>query len=114
VDSPGKVEKIGDDWLYGWGSGLAMPLWFLAIAAVLTVVATFGGGSTRMASTLLAVVGAASIAYTLVDQPAVDRLHTSNVDRGEAGVVFATLILAGLLVLLGILTAATTPRLHRR
>jgi hypothetical protein len=113
LDTPGRVARIGEDWLYGWGTGLAMPLWFLAAAAVLTVVASFGGNATRFSSFLLLLVGGASVAYTLSNQLTSDRLGQRDVDRGETAIIAATLLLAGLMVLIGFLTVITTPKVHR-
>ena len=114
VDEPGAVSRIGDDWLRGWGTGLAMPLWVLAVAAVLTVLVSFGGAATKWAALLLMLVGAASIAFTLSNQLTYDRLEATGTDRAETAVIAATLVLAGLLVLIGLLTVITTPRTTRR
>jgi hypothetical protein len=114
LDQPGTVSQIGNDWLRGWGSGLAMPLWVLAIAAVLTVVVSFDGSATRLSSVLLMVLGALSIAFTLANQPTYDRLKATATDRGETAVVIASLVLAGMMVLIGLITVITTPRTPRR
>ena len=113
VDKPGVSGRIGDDWLHGWGTGLAMPLWFLAIVAVLTVLASFGGNATKLSSALLMLSGAASVAFTLSNKLAFDRLKATGTDRTEAAIVIATLMLASLMVLIGFLTVITTPKQHR-
>jgi hypothetical protein len=113
VDEPGKVGRIGDDWLHGWGTGLAMPLWFLAIVAVLTVLASFGGKATKLSSALLILAGSTSVAFTLSNKVAFDRLTATSADRTEGAIVIATLLLASLMVLIGLLTVITTPKQHR-
>jgi hypothetical protein len=113
VDQPGARGRIGDDWLHGWGTGLAMPLWFIAIVAVLTVLVSFGGNATRFSAALLMLAGAASVAFTLSNKPAFDRLKATGADRTEAAIVIATLMLASLMVLIGFLTVITTPKQHR-
>jgi lysylphosphatidylglycerol synthetase-like protein (DUF2156 family) len=113
VDSSGASGQIGDDWLHGWGTGLAMPLWFVSIVAILTVVATFGGNATKFSAALLVVAGAISVAFTLSNQPSFDRIKAAGADHGEAAIVFASLLLASLLVLVGFLTVITTPKQHR-
>lgn len=114
VDRPGTVPRIGDDWLHGWGTGLAMPLGVLAAAAVLTVLASFGGGLGRLTAFLLMLLGAASLAFTLANQPTYDRLQAPTSNRAETALIVATLVLAALLVLVGLLTVITTPRTRRR
>jgi hypothetical protein len=113
LDAPGKVGRIGDDWLYGWGTGLAMPLWFLAVVAILTVVVSFGGNPTKLGSVLLLLAGAASLAFTLSNQLTHDRLDATSADRVETAIIGATLLLAGLMVLVALLTVITTPKQHR-
>jgi hypothetical protein len=113
VDQPGASGRIGDDWLHGWGTGLAMPLWFISIVAVLTVVASFGGNATRWSAALLMVAGALSIAFTLSNKLTFDRLKATGADRTEAAIVICTLMLAALMVLIGFLTVITTPKQHR-
>jgi hypothetical protein len=114
ADQPGRTGRIGDDWLHGWGTGLAMPLWFISVVAVLTVVASFGGRATKVSAFLLMLVGAASVAFTLSNKPSYDRLQATGADHGEAAIVIATLLLASLMVLIGFLTVITTPKQYRR
>lgn len=114
VDKPGLVRNIGDDWISGWGTGLAMPLWILAVAAVLTVIVTFGGTATRVGAMLLMIIGGLSIVFTLTNQLTHDRLTATTTDQAERAVIGASLLLAGLLVLVGLLTVITTPRTRRR
>ena len=113
VDQPGASGRIGDDWLHGWGTGLAMPLWFISVVAVLTVVASFGGNATRWSAALLMVAGALSIAFTLSNKLTFDRLKATGADRTEAAIVICTLMLAALMVLIGFLTVITTPKQYR-
>jgi hypothetical protein len=113
VDKPGASGRIGDDWLHGWGTGLAMPLWFISIVAVLTVLASFGGNATKVSAFFLMLAGAVSVAFTLSNQPSYDRLKAAGADRTEAAIVFATLLLAALMVLIGFLTVITTPKQYR-
>ncbi len=114
LDTPGKVDRIGDDWLYGWGTGLSVPLWFLAAVAILTVVVSFGGGATKFGAVLVMLAGAASLAFSLSNKLTLDRLDATAADRTETAIIAATLFLAGMLVLVGLLTVITTPRQHRR
>jgi hypothetical protein len=114
VDQPGSVGRIGDDWLHGWGTALALPLGVLAAAAVLTVVVSFGGTATKVGGLLMAVLGAGSLAFTLSNQLTYDRLQAAEGDRTETAIIAATLVLAGLLVLIGFLTFITTPATRRR
>lgn len=113
VDQAGVSGRIGDDWLHGWGTGLAMPLWFIAIVAVLTVLASFGGNATKFSAAILMLAGAASVAFTLSNKLAFDRLKATGADRTEAAIVIATLMLASLMVLVGFLTVITTPKQSR-
>ena len=113
VDEPGRSGRIGDDWLYGWGTGLAVPMWFLAGVAVLTVAVSFGGRATKYGGVAMMLVGAASLTFTLSNQLTYDRLDATDVDRGETAIIGASLLLAGLLILIGLLTVITTPRHHR-
>jgi hypothetical protein len=113
VDQPGARGRIGDDWLHGWGTGLAMPLWFLSIVAVLTVLASFGGNATRFSAAGLMVAGAMSVAFTLSNKASFDRLKAAGTDHAEAAIVMASLLLAALMVLIGFLTVITTPKQYR-
>lgn len=114
LDEPGVTAKIGDDWLHGWGTGLAMPLGVLAAAAILTVLVSFGGGWGRLGAFLMMVVGGLSIGFTLTNQVTYDRLDAVKADRVETGLIVASLGLAGLLVVIGLVTVITTPRARRR
>ena len=114
LDQPGRVAQIGNDWLYGWGTGLAMPLWVLAGAAVLAVAVTFGGEAGRLAAALTMVLGGLSLAYSLTNQLTYDRFEATGTERGETALIFASLLLAALLVLIGLITVITTPRARRR
>jgi hypothetical protein len=113
VDQPGASGRIGDDWLHGWGTGLAMPLWFISIVAVLTVVVSFGGNATKFSAVLMMLAGALSIAFTLSNKLTFDRLRATGADRTEAAIVISTLMLAALMVLIGFLTVITTPKQYR-
>jgi phosphatidylserine synthase len=114
LDEPGAKDHVGDDWLHGWGTGLAMPFAVVAVVAVLTVIATFGGGTSRFSALLLVVVGGLALAYTLTNDLSLDRLRNTELEQGELAVVAGTLVLSGLLVLIGFLTVITTPTTHRR
>lgn len=113
LDAPGAVGRIGDDWLHGWGTGLAMPLGVLAAATVLTVVVSFGGTATKVGGFLMAALGAASLGFSLTNQLTFDRLRATGGDSTETAIIAATLVLAGLLVLIGFLTVITTPATRR-
>ncbi len=114
VDQAGTEGRIDDDWLHGWGTGLAMPLWVLAVAAVLTVLVSFGGGVGKVAAFLMMIVGGLSVAFTLSNQLTYDRLQATEVDRTETAIIIASLGLAVLIVLFGFLTVITTPSTSRR
>ena len=114
LDEPGATGRIGDDWLHGWGTGLAMPLGVLAAAAIVTVLVSFGGGWGRFAALLMMVLGGLSIAFTLTNQVTYDRLDATKTDRLETGLIAGSLGLAGLLVVIGFITVITTPRTRRR
>ena len=110
LDEPGRAGDIGHDWLLGWGSGLAAPMWAVAAMALATALSTFGGGGGRLGALLVALIAGGSIAYTFANRPATQRLRELGGDRVEAWLLVATLVLAGLLVLLGLVAWATTPR----
>ncbi len=110
VDTAGDASRIVDDWVYGWGTGLAMPLWFLAVVAGLTLLVSVGGTPTRFAGLLLTLGGVASVFYSLSSRLTVDRLQATGVDATETAVIRAVLLLDGLLILVGALTYITTPR----
>jgi phosphatidylserine synthase len=114
LDEPGSKDHVGDDWLHGWGTGLAMPFAVVAVVAVLTVIATFGGGAGKVSAFLILVVGGLCLAYTLTNDLTLERLKNTKIEHAELAVVSATLTLSGLLVLFGFLTVITTPKSHRR
>jgi len=115
LSTPGKSTRIGQDFLFGWGTGLSLPLGVLAAAGILTVVASFGHQAGRIAAFLLMLVGAGSIAFTFSNQLTYDRIGVNdNRDfPGETATITATLLLAAMLVFFGFLTVLTTPRHHR-
>lgn len=109
VDRPGSAGEIGRDWLLGWGSGLAAPMWLMAAMAVATALSANGGGAGRLGALLVALCGGASIAFTFANRPAAQRLRALG-DGVESWLVLATLATATLLVLLGLLAWATAPK----
>jgi threonine/homoserine/homoserine lactone efflux protein len=114
LDEPGSKDHVGDDWLHGWGTGLAMPFAVVAVVAVLTVIATFGGGAGKFSALLLTVVGGLCLFYTLTNDLTLERLKNTKIEHAELAVVSATLTVSGLLVLFGFLTVITTPKTYRR
>lgn len=110
LDRTGAPGRIGEDWLLGWGSGLAVPLWFIAIGAVVAVLATLDGAAGRGGALLLAVVGALSVAFTLFSRHAVDLLSDPAGDARVASLVVASVTLAALTALVGLVSFVTAPR----
>lgn len=109
LDRAGARNDVGSDWLTGWGTGLAVPMWAIAAVAVLTTTAMFTGAAGRFGAFLLSVAAGGAIAHTLANQPATDRLRDIAADGTAGGLVVASLALAGLLVLVGLVTWVTTP-----
>lgn len=110
LDRTGTTGRIGDDWLFGWGAGLTVPMWVVAAGAVLTVTATLGGGAGRFGAFVLMLVAAASIAYTVDSRHARAQLADLGGDTTASALVVSSLALAGLVVLLGFVAWLTTPR----
>ncbi|MGH8894426.1 MAG: hypothetical protein ACRDWY_14150 [Actinomycetes bacterium] len=110
LDERGAADRIGDDWLYGWGTGLAAPMPFVAAMAVLAALSALTGAAGRAGAFLVALLGGLSLAYMLSSRPAHDRLTDTGADGTETALVFATLGLAGLLVLIGLTSWLTAPR----
>jgi hypothetical protein len=115
LDTPGSVDRVGHDFLAGWGTGLCMPLVVLCAAGIFTVVASFGHRSGMVGGFLLMLTGAASVAYTFCNELTYDRLGLGNTqtERGESATILAIIFLGCALVLFGFLTVITTPRHHR-
>ena len=114
LDQPGSKETVGEDWLHGWGTALAMPFAVVAVVAVFTVIATFGGGAGKFAALVLMVVGGLCLYYTLTNDLTLERLKNTKLEHLELAVISATLTVTGLMVLFGFLTVITTPKTHRR
>jgi hypothetical protein len=114
LDQPGSKDTVGEDWLHGWGTGLAMPFAVAAVVALLTVIATFSGGTGKFSALLLTVVGGACLFYTLTNDLTIQRLKNTKIEHLELAVISATLTVTGLMVLFGFLTVITTPKTHRR
>jgi hypothetical protein len=110
LDAQGAVDKVGEDWLYGWGTGLAAPLAAVAAVAVFAVLASMDRAAGRLGAFVLAVLGGLSVAFTLSNQVTHDRLRDTSAEPLETGLVIATLALAGLMVLVGFTTWLTAPR----
>lgn len=110
LDRPGGPDRVGEDWLYGWGCGLAVPMAAVAAMAVLAAMSALSGGAGRLGSFLVAVLGGASVAYTLANAPATERLQALGTDTTESALLIASLSLGGLLVLVGLIAWLTSPR----
>lgn len=106
----GRAARVEEDWLYGWGTGFAGPMWLVAAVAVLTALSTLAGAAGRIGAFLVALLGGASIVYTLANRPATERLRTFESDPTVSWLLTATLALAGLLVLVGFTVWLTAPR----
>lgn len=110
LDGPGDSKLVGEDWLFGWGTGLAAPLGAAAAGLILAVMSSMDRAAGRLGAFLLAVLGGLSLAYTLANAVTEDRLRDTGAEPVESGLVIATLALAGLMVLLGFTTWLTAPR----
>lgn len=110
LDAAGASNRVSEDWIYGWGTGLAAPLGAVALVAVLAVLSSMDHAPGRFGAFLLAVTGGLSLAYTLSNQVTEERLRSTGAQPLETGLVVATLALAGLLVLVGFTTWLTAPR----
>jgi len=106
----GRAARVEEDWLYGWGTGFAGPMWLVAAVAVLTALSTLSGAAGRIGAFLVALLGGASIAYTLANRPATERLRAFESDLTVSWLLTATLALAGLLALVGFTVWLTAPR----
>ena len=110
VDATGADDAVGEDWLYGWGTGLAAPLGAVAAGAILTVLASMEGAAGRLGAFLLAVLGGLSVAYMLASEPVHDLLTDRSAEPVQTALVAATIVLGALLVLVGFTTWLTAPR----
>jgi hypothetical protein len=115
LDTPGRADRVGHDFIASWGTGLCMPLAVLCAAGLFTVIASFGHRSGQVGAFLLMLTGAASVAFTFCNQLTYDRLGIGNThtEQAEIATILATILLGCALVLFGFLTVITTPR-HRR
>jgi len=110
LDQAGAEDRVGEDWLSSWGTGLAAPLGAVAAGAVLTVLASMDGAAGRLGAFLLAVLGGLSVAFTLSNDVTYDLLRSRSDEPVQTALVAATLALGGLLVLVGFTTWLTAPR----
>lgn len=110
LDQPGAVARVAEDWVYGWGNALAVPLVVLAAAAIATVMASTSDRVGRLGSALLALAGVASLVRLLAEQLTLDRLSAEDLGSDEPLLIVGNLVLSALLVLLGFLTWLTSPR----
>lgn len=110
VDRQGAEDRVGEDWLYGWGTGLAAPLGAVAAGAILAVLSSMDGAAGRLGAFLLAVLGGLSVAYTLSNQVTEELLRSRSEEPVQTALVAATLALGALMVLVGFTTWLTAPR----
>lgn len=110
LDDPGAEDRVGEDWLAGWGTGLAAPLGAVAAGAILTVLASMDRAAGRLGAFLLAVLGGLSVAFTLSNQVTYDLLRDRSEEPVQTALAAATLALGGLMVLIGFTTWLTAPR----
>jgi hypothetical protein len=110
LDRRGPEDRVGEDWLYGWGTGLAAPLGAVAAGAILAVMSTMDRAAGRLGSVLLAVLGGLSVAYTLSNQVTEELLRSRSEEPVQSALVAATLALGALMVLVGFTTWLTAPR----
>lgn len=110
VDRAGGPDRVGEDWLYGWGTGLAAPLAVVAAVAIFAVLSSMDRAAGRLGSFLVAVLGGVSIAFTLANQVTQDRLRDTGAEPVQTWLVVATLVLGALMVLVGFTAWLTAPR----
>lgn len=110
VDRVGAADRVGEDWLYGWGTGLAAPLGVVAAVAVFAVMSSMDRAAGRLGSFAVAVLGGLSVAFTLANQVTQDRLRDTSAEPVQTWLVVATLGLGGLMVLVGFTAWLTAPR----
>ena len=110
LDRTGGRDRVGEDWLFGWGTGLAAPMAVVAAMAVLGAMSALTGPAGRFGAFCVALLGGASLAYTLANRPATERLQAFSNDTTQGGLLVGTLAVAALLVLIGFLTWLTAPR----
>ena len=110
LDRQGPEDRVGEDWLYGWGTGLAAPLAAAAAGAILAVLSSMDGAAGRLGAFLLAVLGGLSVAYTLSNQVTEELLRSRSEEPVQTALVAATLALGALMVLVGFTTWLTAPR----
>jgi hypothetical protein len=114
LDQAGTMDHVRREWVYGWGTGLALPLAFLAAVAIMAVVCLFGGSTGRLGCISMAMLGAVALAYTVANGATQERLDAVEADRTVNGLIVANLVLSGLLVLVGVLSWLVTPRTEYR
>lgn len=102
IDAVGRRGDVSDDWLLGWGTGLAMPLAAIAAMGILAVLCTLPGAAGRVGTFAIALLGGSSVAFTLANRLSHDRLAATGTDRIESGLIITTLASAALLVLVGL------------
>lgn len=110
LDRAGSIERVGRDWVYGWGTGLAVPLAVLAAVAIATMLSTFNDAGGRLGTLLLALLGGLSLGFTACQQLTRDRLSGAGLQGLETWLVLASLGLSALMVLLGLLAFGTFAR----
>ena len=112
VDGAGLPGEIGEDWLAGWGTGLAAPLAAVAAVGLLTALSSLDNALGRAGCLLLAVSGAGSIGFMLADRPARKALEDAGSQSTEAWLAGGTIALAALMVLTGVIAYITAPRAY--
>ncbi|HEX6920553.1 MAG TPA: hypothetical protein VF314_10005 [Actinomycetes bacterium] len=110
LDRAGSIERVGRDWVSGWGTGLAVPLAVLAAVAIATMLSTFNDAGGRLGTLLLALLGGLSLGFTACQQLTQDRLSGAGLHGLETWLVLASLGLSALMVLLGLLAFGTFAR----
>ncbi len=110
LGDPGDPDRVGEDWLFDWGTGLAPPLAAAAAGVVLAVTSSLDGTVGRLAAFLLGLLGGLSVIYTLANEVTGDLLVGDGGEPVESALVAATLALATLLTLAGFATWLTAPR----
>ena len=112
VDGAGVPGEIGEDWLAGWGTGLAAPLAGVAAVGLLTALCSLDNALGRAGCLLLAVAGIGSVAFMLSNRPAREALEDATSQSTEAWLAGGTVALAALMVLSGVIAYVTAPRAY--
>ncbi|MGH2795364.1 MAG: hypothetical protein ACRDKG_13795 [Actinomycetota bacterium] len=91
-----------DDFLYGLGTGIAPPLWFLMLFVASMWAATRGGRARRLGVVGLTLAGSAIVIGTLGEPITYRALSASGVGSAESVIVAANFALGAALLVMGV------------